>query len=269
MLVHGGTWMFGDKNFRGRYRPGCQSLARQGIVMVSVNYRLSPDVKHPEHVKDVARAFAWVRGHIRDRGGDPDRIILCGHSAGGHLVALLAAADGFWEDKSPRLTATDRRALRGVISVCGVYRIPDPDEFAMMSREMLRTRLLDKEGQPRVPATLIPVLTLAGEQVNPFSMVFGDDARICKEASPLTHVRKGLPPFLLLNAERELPLLREMTREFDKALRKAEVPVECRKVDRSSHHDILFRLNRADDPVARDLVQFVDRCAGRPARKMP
>jgi acetyl esterase/lipase len=269
ILVHGGTWMFGDKNFRGRYRPGCQALARQGVVMVSINYRLSPGVKHPEHVKDLARAFAWVRGHIGDHGGDRDRILLCGHSAGGHLVSLLASANTYWENKALRLTAADRAALRGVIAVCGVYRIPDPDEFATMSREMLRTRLLDHDGRPRMPATLIPILTLASEKANPFSLVFGDDEKVCKEASPLTHVRKGLPPFLLLNAERELPLLREMAREFQKDLKKAEVPVEYRQIAGSTHHDILFRLNRPDDPVARELLQFTNHFGGPRVRKMP
>jgi acetyl esterase/lipase len=148
-----------------------------------------------------------------------------------------------------------------VIAVSGVYRIPAPEEFAMMSRETLRTRLLDHDGQPRMPATLIPILTLAGEKVNPFSLVFGDDEKAWKEASPLTHVRKGLPPFLLLNAERELPLLREMAREFQKDLKKAEVPVEYRQIDGTTHHNILFRLDRADDPVARALLNFVNRHA--------
>jgi acetyl esterase/lipase len=269
ILVHGGTWMFGEKNFRGRYRAGCQALAHQGLVMVAINYRLSPAVKHPEHVKDVARAFSWVREHIADHGGDRDRIILFGHSAGGHLVSLLATADCFWEDKTLGLTAEDRRALRGVIAVSGVYRIPAPDEFSMMSREMLRARVLDQEGRPRMPAALIPILTLAGEKANPFSLVFGDDEEVCKEASPLTHIRKGLPPFLLLNAERELPLLREMAQEFQKALKQAEVPVAHRKINGSSHHDILFRLNRPDDPVARELVRFAGQCTGSQVRNTP
>ncbi len=238
-------------------------------MIVAINYRLSPSVKHPEHVKDVARAFSWVRGHIADYGGDRDRIVLCGHSAGGHLVSLLAAADTYWEDKTLGLTVEDRQALRGVIAVSGVYRIPAPDEFSLMSREMLRTRVLDQDGRPRMPAALIPILTLAGEKANPFSLVFGDDEKVCKDASPLTHAHKGLPPFLLLNAERELPLLREMAHEFQKALRQAEVPVAHRQIDGSTHHDILFRLNRPDDPVARELLHFAEQCTGSRTRNTP
>ena len=83
LFVHGGAWMFGDKNMLGLYRGVGRFFARHGAVAVCVNYRLVPFVKHPEQVKDVARAFAWVCAHVRDYGGDPDRIFLCGHSAGG------------------------------------------------------------------------------------------------------------------------------------------------------------------------------------------
>lgn len=269
LFVHGGTWMFGDKNFRGRYRPGCQYLARQGVVLVAINYRLSPKVKHPEHVKDVARAYAWVRGHIRDYGGDPDRIVLCGHSAGGHLVSLLATSDELWKDKSLGLTAVDRKAVRGVVSACGVYRVPGPDEFAAMAKTMLTARLKNPDGRSRVPPLFVPILLHTGQKSNPFRVVFGSDPKACKEASPLTHVRKGLPPFLLFTAEHDLPLLPDMAREFHKALKKADVAVDLRTIDGSTHHNILFHLDQADDPVGRELLRFVDRCGGSPARKKP
>src|SRR4051794_2017887 len=61
LFVHGGAWMIGDKNFFGLYRGVGRYLASHGVVAVLINYRLSPQVRHPEHVRDVARAFAWVR----------------------------------------------------------------------------------------------------------------------------------------------------------------------------------------------------------------
>ena len=119
ILVHGGTWMFGDKNFRGRYRPGCQALARQGVVMVSINYRLSPGVKHPEHVKDVARAFAWTVKNIEKYGGRTDQIFVSGHSAGGHLVALLATDETYLKAEGCGV-----KNIKGVIALSGVYEVP-------------------------------------------------------------------------------------------------------------------------------------------------
>ena len=82
MLVHGGAWTIGDNRCFGLYSTVGEFLASRGIGVVMPNYRLSPAVKHPEHIKDVARAFAWTRANIAKHGGDPERIFLAGHSAG-------------------------------------------------------------------------------------------------------------------------------------------------------------------------------------------
>src|SRR5207245_1238220 len=74
------------------------------------------------HVKDVARAFAWARKHIADYGGRPDQLFLLGHSAGGHLVSLLATDDKYL--RAEGLEVTD---VRGVIAVSGVYHLPPGD----------------------------------------------------------------------------------------------------------------------------------------------
>src|SRR5207237_6481418 len=118
-LVHGGAWMLGDNRCCGLYSSVGEFLASQGIGVVLPNYRLSPAVKHPEHVKDVARAFAWARAHIADHGGRPDRLFVAGHSAGGHLVALLATDETYL--RAEGLQAAD---VRGVVAFSGVYRIP-------------------------------------------------------------------------------------------------------------------------------------------------
>src|SRR5262249_54396104 len=86
-FIHGGPWQRGDKS---RYVKLGDRFARNGIGTVIISYRLSPAVKHPEHAKDVARAFAWTHNNIAARGGRADQIFVCGHSAGGHLAALLA-----------------------------------------------------------------------------------------------------------------------------------------------------------------------------------
>ena len=111
LFIHGGGWSFGHKSSPtlGMYEKTGETLASLGMIVVMANYRLSPWVQHPEHIKDVARAFAWTRKHIREHGGDPDAIILLGHSAGGHLASLLAT-DPCWTAEG------DRKAIRGVVS---------------------------------------------------------------------------------------------------------------------------------------------------------
>jgi acetyl esterase/lipase len=117
-FVHGGTWRSGSKNL---YVAIGQAFAQAGIGTVVINYRLSPKVKHPAHIQDVARAFAWTHANIAKYGGNPARIFVFGHSAGGHLVSLLATDPEYL--KAQKLAPTD---IRGVISVSGVYTIP-PD----------------------------------------------------------------------------------------------------------------------------------------------
>jgi acetyl esterase/lipase len=114
-FVHGGGWTKGSKD--GFAKHG-QLFARNGIGFVAINYRLTPQVTHPGHIEDVARAFAWTHQHIRDYGGRPDQIFISGHSAGGHLVALLAADPGYL--KAEQLSLTD---IKGVIPISGVYTV--------------------------------------------------------------------------------------------------------------------------------------------------
>jgi acetyl esterase/lipase len=89
VFIHGGGWSMGDK--AGSLAQKVPWLAKQGWMTVSINYRLSPAVQHPAHIDDVAAAVAWVHDHISAYGGDPDRIVVMGHSAGAHLAALVAA----------------------------------------------------------------------------------------------------------------------------------------------------------------------------------
>ena len=99
MWVHGGGWRNGDTS--GKKSTEMQSIwAENGIVMVGVNYRLSPDFKHPAHVQDVANAIYWVNKNIRKFGGNPNQISLLGHSAGAHLAALVATNPIYLESYS-------------------------------------------------------------------------------------------------------------------------------------------------------------------------
>ena len=114
-FVHGGAWRFGNKDL---YAPIGRMFARNGIGTVIINYRLSPKVKHPAHIQDVARAFAWTYRHIGQYGGSRDNIFVCGHSAGGHLVALLSCDESHL--KAEKLTC---KVIKGCIPLSGVYTI--------------------------------------------------------------------------------------------------------------------------------------------------
>lgn len=110
LFLFGGRWQQGS---RDQYRLLGDALTRRGLVAVVPDYRLYPQVRFPAWVEDAAHAVRWTRENIRQFGGDPDRIVVVGHSAGGHTAALLALDPRYLEQ------AGARNALRGVISIAG------------------------------------------------------------------------------------------------------------------------------------------------------
>jgi acetyl esterase/lipase len=118
MFVHGGAWKHGNKEL---YGPLGETFAKQGIGTAVINYRLTDSkgtVKHPDHIEDVAKAFAWVKANCGKYGGSKDKLFVSGHSAGGHLVALLATDESYL--KAEGCTSRD---ICGVMAVSGVYTI--------------------------------------------------------------------------------------------------------------------------------------------------
>lgn len=91
IMVHGGAWMVGDKTDVTVSEPKRSFWAMRGYMFVSVNYRLTPQADALDQADDVASAVKYVIAHAREWGGDPDNIVLMGHSAGAHLVSLLGA----------------------------------------------------------------------------------------------------------------------------------------------------------------------------------
>jgi acetyl esterase/lipase len=162
--IHGGGWTKGDKSGLSD-KPA--AFVGRGYVLVSINYRMLPDVSLGEMMSDVASALRWVRDSISKHRGDPDRLFVMGHSAGAHLAALICT-DGRY------LTAAGvpLKALRGCIPIdVSAYDIPK------------RIRDLDD-----------------GISKN-FRSVFGTDEVVQREFSPITYVREGavIPPFLILH----------------------------------------------------------------------
>ncbi len=121
LFVYGGSWRTGD---RATYRALGNRFARAGIAVAIPSYRLMPQNPHPAQIEDIAAAFAWVRANIGQYGGDTARIYVSGHSAGGHLAALLALDEKYLQKFN--LTAS---AIRGVITMSGVYDVDNVAAF--------------------------------------------------------------------------------------------------------------------------------------------
>ncbi len=113
VFVHGGGWKNGSKEGAAKF---ARLFAKNGVGVVSTNYRLSPKFQHPVHAQDVANAVGWVHKNIAKYGGRPDQLFLSGHSAGGHLVALLATDPTYLD-----AVGVPMKDIKGVIPISGVY----------------------------------------------------------------------------------------------------------------------------------------------------
>ena len=92
--IHGGGWRKGTRKNFGR---AARYFAERGYVIVSIEYRLSGEAPFPAHIQDCKAAVRWLRANAAEYGVDPTRIGAMGHSAGGHLAALLATSAGVEE----------------------------------------------------------------------------------------------------------------------------------------------------------------------------
>ncbi len=111
--LHGGGYTSGRKNSQSL--PLLYRMADQGWVCISANYRLRPQATLQDHLEDAGKLLAWVREHGRAYGGDPDRIVLAGSSAGAHLASLMALTPD--EDGSEDVAAS----IKAVIGLGGYY----------------------------------------------------------------------------------------------------------------------------------------------------
>lgn len=113
VFFYGGSWQDGA---RGDYLFVGQALASRGFVAVLPDYRTYPDTRFPGFMDDAAAAVGWARDHAAEFGGDPSRIFLMGHSAGAHIVVLLAT-DGHYLGAQQM----SKRDIKGVIGLAGPY----------------------------------------------------------------------------------------------------------------------------------------------------
>ncbi len=113
MFIHGGWWRALDKSDHSFL---ASAFTEAGAMVVVPNYALCPSVSMEHIPVQLTQAVAWAWRHGADHGGDPNRIFLVGHSAGGHLSAMLACCD--WKNVAKDLP---RRLVKGALSISGVH----------------------------------------------------------------------------------------------------------------------------------------------------
>ncbi|MGQ4274252.1 alpha/beta hydrolase [Terrihabitans sp. B22-R8] len=114
VFFYGGGWTRGRREL---YEFVGKALATRGIVAIVADYRLYPEIRFPDFLRDAAAATSWARLHCSEFGGDPNRLFLMGHSAGAHMAAMLAL-DPQWLNVH---SLDPQRDIAGFIGLSGPY----------------------------------------------------------------------------------------------------------------------------------------------------
>ena len=155
-FIHGGGWTNGYKEWMAFMAP---ALTARGVTFASIGYRLAPGTLFPNGYNDVLDGFAALHGRIAAYGGDPERMFVGGHSAGGHYSALMAVTD---EWQAARGLPPD--AVRGCLPVSGVF------DFRPGNGMSVRPRFLGPEdSDAETPAS--PIANIA--RTPPFLLAWG------------------------------------------------------------------------------------------------
>lgn len=223
ILVHGGGWVRGDKH--NNFRTLLGPLGEAGFAWFSINYRLAPKHRYPACVEDVEAAIRWVKARAADYKGDPRRIALIGESAGGHLVSLVGV----------RAKADTR-----VAAVVAFYA---PTDLALQASVSLRTPAW---------ATALFGITAMDHTAR----------KTIREASPISHVGEGLPPFLLVHGSADERVAVSQSRQFQARLKSAGNACDLFLVEGAGHG--LVHWDRVDASYKDKLIAWLIRAS--PAR---
>jgi acetyl esterase len=247
LYIHGGGFVMCDKN---THRGIGRIYADNGHVVFNINYRLAPQHPYPAALVDAGRAYAWVVENAARYGGDPNRIIIAGESAGGNLTLALAAAGCF------RMHAPEARAIWDVgvvpdiiMVMCGYLQVSDPHRFFRVCPPINSfSRSLDVQIARDVSRAY-----LGRTYRRP------DPNRIL--ADPLLALESGdmpLRPFPMVYAMAGASdIIVDDTRRLEQALKKRGIRHVARYFPRQGHAFHLLGISRQADRLWQDNLDFL------------
>jgi acetyl esterase/lipase len=262
IYLHGSAWCMLDKDVGTR--PLFRHLAAQGHVIVDVAYRLFPETDLLGMVADAKRALAWVTSHAADLQVQPDRIVVAGGSAGGHL-ALLAAYTPDDPALTPAELAGSDPEVCGVVSLYGQADLaahyhhtgqhktcrpddPQPDWDAPPPTWIRRLFGPDVDRLQLVPASRLDWLVGGTPSQLPDRYA---------QLSPLHHVHPGCPPTLLVHGEHDQMAPVAAMRQLHRRLEQAGVPVTALYLPQTDHGFDLLATTWS--PPARVAIHVLER----------
>ena len=227
--IHGGGWRGGEKT-NVQLKP--KFFTDLGYVFVSTNHRYVTAVPMNEIFADVAKSLRWTHDHAPEFGGDPNRIVIMGHSSGAQLAAYLAI-----DERPLKAVGLSLAMFKGCVPV-------DADTFDVPAVISLATANRQAAGKP--------------EPKYGHREIFGGKPELWTEYSAVTHVvaGKGIPPFLILY-DAAAALTPDQARRLEKALTSKGISAKAYGAQNTNHGKINADLGLPDDPSTAELLSFL------------
>ena len=226
LQIHGGSWVRGRRERHAR--PLMYSMAKQGWLVASMSYRVSPEATFPDHLVDVKKAIVWLRQHAADYGASGDFLAVTGGSAGGHLAAMaaLTANDPAYQ---PGFEGADT-TVHACAPFYGIFDLARPDgsrgKWPFIDRHVMKSSPSDEPDRWR-------------------------------RSSPINLAHADAPPFFVLHGGHDSAVRSIESRNFTRALKEAAVPVAYAEVPGATHGFDYF-VSRRSAASSAGVAHFLD-----------
>ncbi|MCD0488845.1 alpha/beta hydrolase [Pedobacter sp. MC2016-14] len=221
VFIHGGSWSTGKKDI---YWWLARNLARKGMVAVTINYRLAPEVQYREMAQDCADAVGWVVRNIPTYGGNPDKIFLMGHSAGAHLAELINADPQYFLG-----SGINTNPVKGLI-------LNDP--FGLDMLEYLSKAEKD------------------GNYYN-FLHTFSADPAVWEMGSPLHYADQIRNPHLIFYGSKTYPAIQLQSRRMYDTLLAQHIKAELHVIKNKKHVGMITQMIFGRNPLYTYILEFI------------
>ena len=224
IFVHGGGWKDFDKTL---FASVAQKMLPENLVVVIPDYTLYPDGDYRLMAREVAAVIAWTLDHIASYGGDPQRVVVAGHSAGAHLITLATLDPSYLAEFGHR--SDD---LCGLVGMSGVYDINAQFAFEQANGREAPVMTTVMGGRENFAAT-----------------------------SPISYVRPNAPPILLIHGDQDETVPVSISQNFQAALQAAGARSNLIIYPGAGHSDFLFAALTEPSPrIVTDLARFTEQC---------
>lgn len=219
VFIHGGTWMNGSKDI---YNSFGRNLAKKGIVSVIINYRLGDTVNFKKMALDCASAVKWIYRNAAEFGGSKNRIYVCGHSAGGHLSALISLDHEYFDHLNMD------NPIRGCILI---------DAFGLNIGNFIKDH--------------------GAAYLQYIEKVFTRDPHIWKQASPINYVSYRKIPFMIVVGRLTYPILISDNEIFLEELKKYNSETSFEIMEGRTHVEMITQLNDKSNILYNKILSFM------------